>query len=167
MFIFYSYYIYIYIYIYNSHHVMLLAWISLTPSHHSSLLSITSGRSSRLRSFLVDHPTFVRPCEGVHWKSLIMTSSLLLQLCPACFVNLIWIILDIGGRWPYSCCFVRSFFYSILVQFLSRFFSICLVSVHVIHPYNRIDATTAWKKLHFILLDKLDFHMIDSNPCLH
>ena len=30
------------------------------------------------------------------------------------------------------------------------------------HPYSRIDTTAAWKKLHFMLLDKFDFHMIDN-----
>ena len=75
-----------------------------------------------------------------------------------------WVV---GG--PYSCCFVDYCFQhlfniarSILVQFLSSFFSICLVSIHVVHPYSRIDTTAAWKKLHFILLDKSDFHMIDN-----
>ena len=35
-----------------------------------------------------------------------MSSSLLLQQCPACLVRLIWIVFVMGGRWPYSCCFV-------------------------------------------------------------
>ena len=30
------------------------------------------------------------------------------------------------------------------------------------HPYSSIDATAAWKKLHFILLVRSDFHIIDS-----
>ena len=29
------------------------------------------------------------------------------------------------------------------------------------HPYSRIDTTAAWKKLHFILSDRFDFHMIN------
>ena len=49
-----------------------------------------------------------------------------------------------------------------LVQFLSSLFSIRLVSVHVVHPYNRIDRTAVWKKLRFILLDRSDFHMNDN-----
>ena len=51
---------------------------------------------------------------------------------------------------------------SILVHFLSSFYSICLVIIQVVHLYIKIDMTTAWKKLHFILLDKLDFHMINN-----
>ena len=73
------------------------------------------------------------------------------------------------GRWPYSCCFVGYCFqdlfniaHSILVQLSSRFFSIRLVSVHVVHPYSRIDMTIVWKKLRFIILGKSDFHMIDN-----
>ena len=72
-----------------------------------------------------------------------------------------------GGRWPYSCCFLGCCFEdlfcsSILVQFLSSFFSICLASVHVVHPYSRIDTIAAWKKLSFILSDRFDFHVIDN-----
>ena len=38
-----------------------------------------------------------------------MSSSLLLQQCPACLVRLSWIVFVMGGRWPYSwrlvgCC---------------------------------------------------------------
>ena len=73
------------------------------------------------------------------------------------FVHLIWIVLEIGGWWPYNCCFAGCCFQdlfniacSILVQFLSSFFSIHLARIHVVHPYSRNDITTAWKKLHFI-----------------
>ena len=44
-----------------------------------------------------------------------------------------------------------------IVLFSSRF-----VSVHVVHPYSSIDVTAAWKKLHFILSIRSDFHIIDS-----
>ena len=77
------------------------------------------------------------------------------------------------GRWPYSNCFVRCCFQdliniadSILVQFPSSFFSICLVIVHVVHPYSRIDTTVARKKLRFILSSKFDFHMIYVVPSI-
>ena len=36
----------------------------------------------------------------------LMSSSLLLQQCPLCLVRLTWIVFVMGGRWPYSCCFV-------------------------------------------------------------
>ena len=35
-----------------------------------------------------------------------MSSSLLLQQCPACLVRLILIVFRMGGRWPYSYFFV-------------------------------------------------------------
>ena len=91
-------YIYIYIYMYHCHHhVVLPAWISLTLSRHSSLSFITSSRSSGL------HPVssqsccmyvragctgFARLYEGVHRSTSLMSSSLLLQHCPACLVRL-------------------------------------------------------------------------------
>ena len=98
-----------------------------------------------------------------------ISSSLLLQQCPACLIHLIWMVLEMGNRWLYSCSFVGCCFRdsfniacSILVQFPSSFFSIRLASVYVVHPYNRIDMTAAWKKFCFILLHKSDFHMIDN-----
>ncbi len=45
---------------------------------------------------------------------------------------------------------------------LILFVSICLVSIHVVHPYSSINITAAWKKLHFILSARSDFHMTDS-----
>ena len=44
----------------------------------------------------------------------------------------------------------------------ASFFLILLVSVQVVHPYCRINETTAWKKSSFILSDRCDFHMTDS-----
>ena len=82
-----------------------------------------------------------------------MSSFLLLQQYPACLVHLIWMVLEMGGRWPYICCFEGRCFQvlfsmtrSILAQFPSSFFSIPLVSARVVHPYSRIDTTDAWKK---------------------
>ena len=98
-----------------------------------------------------------------------MSSSLLLQQCPACLVHLTWIVFVMGGRWPYSYCFVGcclqdlfNIACSILMYLLSSFFSIHLVSVHVVHPYSSIDIIIAWKKLRFILSVRSDFHMTDS-----
>ena len=98
-----------------------------------------------------------------------MSLSLLLQQCPTCFVCLIWMIFEMGGRWLYSCCFFGYCFqnlfniaHSILVQLPSSFFSIHLVSIHVVYPCSSMDITTAWKKLRFILSDRCDFPMTDS-----
>ena len=103
--------LYIYIYIYIYHQVVPLARISLTPPRHFSLSFITSGKSSRLHpvsshSYCMHvragRPAFARPYVGVN-----RSSSLLLQQCPACLVRLNWIVFVMGGRWPYSWCFVE------------------------------------------------------------
>ena len=104
----------------NHHHhhhlVVPLARISLTLSRHFSLSFITSGRSSGLHPvssdsccmyILAGRPAFARPYVGVHRSTSLMSSILLLQQCPACLVRLTWIVFVMGGRWPYSWCFVR------------------------------------------------------------
>ena len=106
--------------IYHHHHhhhhqVVPLARISLTLSRHLSLSFIASGRSSLLHP-LSSHsccmyvraggPAFARPYVGVHRSTSFMSSSLLLQQCPACLGRLTWIVFVMGGRWPYSWCFV-------------------------------------------------------------
>ena len=58
---------------------------------------------------LAGRPAFARPCDGVHWSISLMSSSLYLQQCPACLVRLTWIVFVMGGRWPYSSCFVRCY----------------------------------------------------------
>ena len=111
-------YIYIYIYIYTGHHhhhIVLVARISLTLSRHSSLSFIALGRSSGQHPVSshscwmyvrAGRPAFARPCVGIHKSTSLMSSSLLLQQCPACLVRLTWIVFVIGGRWPYSWCLV-------------------------------------------------------------
>ena len=107
------------IYIYHHHHhITLVARISLTLSRHSSLSFIALGRSSGQQPVSshscwmyvrAGRPAFARPCVGIHKSTSLMSSSLLLQQCPACLVRLTWIVFVIGGRWPYSwglvgCC---------------------------------------------------------------
>ena len=95
----------------HHHHVVPPARISLTLSRHFSLSFITSDRSSGLFSVsshscwkyvLAGRPAFARPYVGVHRSASLMSSSLLLQQCPACLVCLTWIVFVMGGRWPYS-----------------------------------------------------------------
>ena len=98
--------------------LVLLAHILQTLFHKSSLSSITSDRSSSrhpvsiencCRYDLLNRPTLTHPCEDVHWRKPLMILFLILQQCPTGFVNLIWLVLEIGSRWPYNC-FVRCYF---------------------------------------------------------
>ena len=139
--------------------------IFLTLSRYFSLSFIASGRSSGLHPVSshscwmyvrAGRPAFARPYVGVHRSKSLMSSSLLLQQCPACLVRLTWIGFLIGGWWPYSWCFVgcciQNWFniaHSILVWFPSSFFSCRFVSVQVVHPHSSIDTTTALKKLRY------------------
>ena len=105
-----------YIYHHLHHHLIVpLARISLTLSRHYSLSFITSGRSSGLHPasshscwmyVRAGHPAFAQPYVRVHRSTSFMSSSLLLEQCPACLVRLTLIVFVIGGRWPYSWCLV-------------------------------------------------------------
>ena len=92
----------------HHHHVALVARISLTLSRHSSLSFIAQGRSSG------HHPVsshscwmyvragrsaFARPCVGIHKSTSLMSSSLLLQQCPACLY--VWFV-DLVGFYGIS-----------------------------------------------------------------
>ena len=44
-------------------------------------------------------PAFARPCVGVHKSISLMSSSLLLQHCPACLVRLTWIVWQNQSEW--------------------------------------------------------------------
>ena len=94
------------------HNAVPLARISMTLSYDSSLLSIASGRSymihflslqSCCRYVLAGHLNLARPWEVSHGS----TSFLLLQIYPSCLVRRILMVLEEGGRWPYSCSFVE------------------------------------------------------------
>ena len=97
------------------HQVMPPAQISLTLSRHFSLSFITFGRSSGLHPvsshnccmyLQVGRPAFAWPYAGVSRSTSLMSSSLLLQQCPACLVHLTCIVFVMGGKWPYSWCLV-------------------------------------------------------------
>ena len=133
------------------------ARISLTLSLHFSLSFITSGRSSGLHPVSsqsccmyvrAGRPAFARPYVEVHRSTSLISSSLLLQQRPACLVRLTWIFFMMGGRWPYSWCFVRCCLQdlfntarSILEQLPSSFSPSRFVSVKVVNPYSNIDTT--------------------------
>ena len=89
---------------------------SMTLSHHPSVSSIASRRSSRLHTVstqsccilvLSGCPAFARSCEGINWSMSPMSSSLLLQQRSSGLVRLTWIVFVMGGRGgAYSCCLV-------------------------------------------------------------
>ena len=99
----------------NNKHVMPLARISLTLSRHFSLSFIAFGWSSGLHPVSshsccmyvrAGRPAFAWPYAGVHRSTSLMSSSLLLQQCPACLVSLTCMVFVMGGKWPYSWCLV-------------------------------------------------------------
>ena len=114
--------IYIYIYIYIHTHIIIIIIMSryqhgyTRPSHaippYRPLLSadrqgyISYRHRAAVCRFELDVLSFDRLCEGVHRSISLLSSSLLLQQCPACLVRLIFIVFVMGGRWAYSCCFV-------------------------------------------------------------
>ena len=86
----------------HHHHIALVARISLTLSCNSSLSFIALGRSSGQHPVSshscwmyvrAGRPAFARPCVGVHKSTSLMSSSLLLQQCPACLARLSKIML--------------------------------------------------------------------------
>ena len=117
-------YIYIYKYIciyirsyphHHHHHVGPQTRISLTLSRHFSLSFIASGRSSEPHPVsshncwmyvCAGRPAFSRPYVGVHRSTSLMSTSLLLQQCPACLVRLTWIVfmMEAGGRIVGALC---------------------------------------------------------------
>ena len=89
--------------------------IIIISCRHFSLSFIASGRSSGLHPVSshsccmyvrAGRPAFARPYVVVHRSTSLMSSSLLLQQCPACLIRLTWIVFVMGGRWPYSWCLV-------------------------------------------------------------
>ena len=104
--------------LFNHHHHHHPARISLTLSRHFSLSFIVSGRSSGLHPVSshsccmyvrAGRPTLAHPYVGVHRSTSLMSSSLLLQQCPACLVRQTCIVFVMGGKCPYSwslvgCC---------------------------------------------------------------
>ena len=116
-------------------------WLSLAicPNHPFLLPGLLHYILCPYRS-VVGQPMMVCPFEGVHRITSLMSLSLFLQQYSPYIVCLIWMVLKIGGRWSYSCCFMgcclQNLFntvHIILVLFLINFFSKCFVSIHVLH----------------------------------
>ena len=75
------------------HRLWQVFWATPPLSSHSCCMYVLVGR-----------PALAHPYVGVHRSTSLMSSSLLLQQCPACLARLTWIVFVMGGRWPYSWC---------------------------------------------------------------
>ena len=93
-----------------------------------------------LNSAVVYNSLLVHSWVGDHKRMLLMSLFLFLQLCPACFVHLTWMVCEMGSRWLYKCCFVGCCF-----QF---------VRVNVVIQCSSTDTSTTLKKSHFILSER-------------
>ena len=90
----------------NQHHhqVTLTATSSLTFSRSPSLSFIDPGESStassvrtELMNVFAGWPSLVCPCVGIHKRTSLWCSSLLLLQCPEYLVCLTWIAYEMGG----------------------------------------------------------------------
>ena len=109
--------------------------LSLSLSCHPSLSSITPAAllSCILCLHRAGQPTLAHPCAQIYKRRL---------QCPTCLVCLIWIVCEMGGRWPYSCCFMGYCFkdlfktaHNILCSSYLAF-SLCFLSIHMVNPYG-------------------------------
>ena len=83
-------------------------WLSLATSpYHSLPLAGLQGYILCPHIAAVCRPAFAWPYVGIHRSTSLMSSSLLLQQCPACLVRLTCIVFVMGGKWPYSWCLVN------------------------------------------------------------
>ena len=76
--------------------------LAISPYHSSPLVGLQGYIPYPHRA-----ASFAWPYVDVHRSTSLISSSLLLQQCPACLVHLTWIVLVMGGRWPYSWCLVE------------------------------------------------------------
>ena len=139
--------------------------LSVSLSRQSSLSYIVPERSSSrvsvqtyCRYFILGCPTLVCPCEGVHRRTSLKISFLLIQLCLAYLVCHAWMLLEIGRMYLYKCTFVGCCFQelfnaagSILVQLPFSLFLSTLRQHSLAHLYCRNDTTTVWKKYVYII----------------
>ena len=86
------------------------AGTDITDSHSLATPPYRSSSLVGLQGY-IPYPHIAAECMFelvVHRSTSLMSSSLLLQQCPACLVRLTWIVFVMGGGWPYSWCLVGS-----------------------------------------------------------
>ena len=110
-----------------------------TPPYCSLLLAGPQGYISY--PYSAGRSAFAWPCEGVHRRTLLMRSSPLLQQFPASLLCLTLIVFMMGGRWPYSCCFVGC----CLLDFIQNCSQhSCVVAVKLfLHPFSQCPCRTS------------------------
>ena len=107
-------------------------WPSLaTPPYHPSLLAALQGyipypHIAAVCMFELFRPAFAWLYAGFHRSTSLMSSSLLLQQCPACLVRLTCIVFVMGGRWPYSWCLVGCCRQDLFNMVVSGFHAFCI-----------------------------------------
>ena len=98
-------------------------------------------------------PCFWLGCEGIHRRTSLMSSSPLLQQCPARLVRITLIVFVMGGGriaavlWDVASRTCSKLLAAFSCSLPSSYFSIRFVIVHVVHTYSSIDTTAAF---HFI-----------------
>ena len=138
---------------------MLTDW---TDSFHSHLpfvsISHQSGRVFQMASTVSTKLLNLSFCWSansgmfismrVHRKTLFIRSFLLSQPYPG---SLTWMDCEMGGTWPYNCCYVECCFQGLfktvrsnLELFSSSLFFNCFVKVHVVQPYRSSGRSTSW-----------------------
>ena len=125
--------------------------LAICPNHPSFPVGLLENILCPYRN-VASRPPLANPLESVTHEFVLSS--------PAVSWVSFWFYLDgfrSGGKWSYSYYFLRYYLQdlfsiarSIPVEFLSSFFSIHFVSVHVVHPDTRIDTIAVWKKSRFI-----------------
>ena len=121
--------------------------------YHSSLLAGLQGYipypyiAAVCMYVRAGRPAFAWPYVGVHRSTSLMSSSLLLQQCPACLVRLTCIVFVIGGKWPYSWCLVwccqKNYIYTSCHAISTDIHDILSPHLPIIHCFRQILMATS------------------------
>ena len=123
------------------HEVLDSLSLSIYNRYHPSLLT-----GLLLSCILCPHRTDVsfwwssKTGTSMYRSSLENVAYEFFQQCSGYLARLNWMVCEIGGKLPYSCCFegycsqdLIKIEHSILVWFPPSFFSVRFISVHVVH----------------------------------
>ena len=94
-------------------------WLSLAT--RLSRLSLLAGLLAyimcphRAAVVIAGRLTLARPYERIQKRTSLMSLSLLLQKCQVYLIRPSRMVLKMGGKWPYSCCFVGCCFQDVFI----------------------------------------------------